>query len=66
MAPTRIVLLIFPGGCQPREQVVSPSEALNAREQPLIVLKMNISESGHRERAQGIVTMQVRLLLIRD
>ena len=52
MAPMRAVLLIFPGGCQPGEEVVSPSETLNATVQQLIVLRLYVPESGHREGAQ--------------
>lgn len=48
----RIMLLMFPGHCQ--EELVSPSEMLNATGHQFIVLKLNIPESGHRERVREL------------
>lgn len=45
---------------------MTSSEVLNDTEQQPIVTKLHSPESGHRETAQGIRTMQMRPLLIRD
>lgn len=54
VVPVRVThvinVLIFPEGCQPREEVRFLSEMLNTTEQHL-VLKLHILGSGHRERA---------------
>lgn len=46
--------------------MISPPEVLNPTEQQLIVTKLHSPASGHRKKAQGIRTMQMRFLLIRE